>query len=128
MLQCKPLIRQRRCDDGQEEPDPVPGRHAPAGVPAVLWHGSEAQCRQAVFEQRWPQGFCYPRGNSLLGNIENALHGTYHALRPKCLQRYLSGFCHRLNRRFDLVALGPRWLCAAVHTPPLPCRIATLDA
>ena len=65
--------------------------------------------------------------NTLLGNIKNALHGTYHALRPKYLQRYLSEFCYRFNRRFDLAALVPRLICAALHTPPLPYRIATLD-
>ena len=27
---------------------------------------------------------------AMLGNVMNAMHGTYHALRPKYLQRYLS--------------------------------------
>ena len=66
--------------------------------------------------------------NTLLGNVNNALHGTYHALRPKYLQRYLSEFCYRFNRRFDLAALVPRLLHAAARTPPLPYKIATLDA
>lgn len=66
--------------------------------------------------------------NTLLGNVKNALHGTYHALRPKYLQRYLSEFCYRFNRRFDLAALVPRLLHAAARTPPLPYRLATLDA
>lgn len=66
--------------------------------------------------------------NTLLGNVKNALHGTYHALRPKYLQRYLSEFCFRFNRRFDLAALVPRLLCALVRTPPLPYPLATLDA
>jgi ribosomal protein L37AE/L43A len=58
--------------------------------------------------------------HTLLDNVKNALHGTYHALRPKYLQRYLSEFCYQFNRRFDLAALIPRLLCAAVRTPPLP--------
>jgi ribosomal protein L37AE/L43A len=65
--------------------------------------------------------------NTMLGNVKNALHGTYHALRPKYLQRYLSEFCYRFNRRFDLAALVPRLLFAAARTPPLPYRLATLD-
>lgn len=65
--------------------------------------------------------------NTLLGNVKNALHGTYHALRPKYLQRYLSEFCYRFNRRFDLAALVPRLLYAAAHTPPLSYKLATLD-
>ena len=65
--------------------------------------------------------------NTLLGNVKNALHGTYHALRPKYLQRYLSEFCYRFNRRFELAALVPRLLYAAAHTPPLPYTLATMD-
>ena len=81
-----------------------------------------------------PTGGGVPNGpallwvNTLLGNVKNALHGTYRALRPKYLQRYLSEFCYRFNRRFEWVALVPRLLHAAAHTPPLPCKFATLDA
>lgn len=66
--------------------------------------------------------------NTMLGNVKNALHGTYHALRPKYLQRYVSEFCYRFNRRFDLAALVPRLIVAAARTPPLNYRLATLDA
>lgn len=55
----------------------------------------------------------------MLGNVKNAMHGTYHALRPKYLQRYLAKFCYRLNRRFDLATLVPRLIVAAGRTPPL---------
>jgi len=44
--------------------------------------------------------------NTMLGNVKNALHGTYHALRPKYLQCHLSEFCYRFNRRFDLARPG----------------------
>lgn len=63
-----------------------------------------------------------------VGNVKSALHGTYHALRPKYLQRYLSEFCYRFNRRFDLAALVPRLIVAATRTPPLTYRLAALDA
>ncbi len=66
--------------------------------------------------------------NTMLGNVKNAMHGTYQALRPKYLQRYLSEFCYRFNRRFDLAALVPRLIVAAARTPPLSYRLATLDA
>jgi transposase-like protein len=65
--------------------------------------------------------------NTVLGNVKNALHGTYHALKPKYLQRYLSEFCYRFNRRFRLQDLVPRLIYAAAHTPPLPYRLLTLD-
>jgi len=66
--------------------------------------------------------------NTMLGNVKNALHGTYHALRPKYLQCHLSEFCYRFNRRFDLAALVPRRIVASARTPPLSYRLATLDA
>ena len=46
--------------------------------------------------------------NTILGNIKNALRGTYHAIRPKYAQRYLSEFEYRFNRRFDLPDIIPR--------------------
>lgn len=66
--------------------------------------------------------------NTVLGNVKNVMQGTYHALRPKYLQRYLSEFCYRFNRRFDLTAQVPRLIVAAAHTPPLTYRLATVDA
>ena len=45
--------------------------------------------------------------NTILGNIKNALRGTYHAIRPKYAQRYLSEFEYRFNRRFDLPDIIP---------------------
>lgn len=65
--------------------------------------------------------------NTVLGNVKNALHGTYHALRAKYLQRYLSEFCYRFNRRFDMAAMVPRLLYVAARTPPLPYRLVTRD-
>jgi hypothetical protein len=73
--------------------------------------------------------------NTVLGNVKNALHGTYdqrksprdHALKPKYLQRYLSEFCYRFNRRFKLQDLVPRLIHAAANTPPLPYRLLTAD-
>jgi hypothetical protein len=64
----------------------------------------------------------------MLGNVKMAFYGTCHVLRPKYLQRYLSEFCYRFNRRFDLAALVPRLIVAAAHTPPMRYRLATLDA
>ena len=58
--------------------------------------------------------------NTILGNIKNALCGTYHAVRPKYAQRYLAEFEYRFNRRFDLPDIIPRlvtWRCE-----PRRCR------
>lgn len=64
--------------------------------------------------------------NTVLGNVKTAMHGTYHAIRPKHLPRYLAEFEYRFNRRFKLDALVPRLAHAAVHTPPMPGQLLKL--
>lgn len=61
--------------------------------------------------------------NTILGNLKSALRSTYHAIRPKYAQRYLSEFQYRFNRRFDLCELIPRLVCVALRTPPMPERL-----
>lgn len=68
--------------------------------------------------------FCWV--NTVLGNVKSALHGTYHAIRPKHLPRYLAEFEYRFNRRFKLEALVPRLVYASVLTPPMPGRLLKL--
>jgi ribosomal protein L37AE/L43A len=59
--------------------------------------------------------------NTVLGNLKTALNGTYHAFDfKKYGQRYLAEFQYRFNRRFDLRAMLPRLLRAAVLTKPQP--------
>jgi hypothetical protein len=64
--------------------------------------------------------------NTLLGNVKNAIQGTYHAVAPKHLPRYLAEFSYRFNRRFQLKAMVPRLGYAAVRTPPMPQRLLRL--
>ena len=64
--------------------------------------------------------------NTMIGNVKTALRGTYHGLRAKHLPRYLAEFTYRFNRRFALRDLLPRLAHAAIATPPLPYRLATL--
>ena len=65
--------------------------------------------------------------NTMLGNIKSALRGTYHAIRPKYAQRYLSEFEYRFNRRFDLPDIIPRLAYVALRTPPMPERLLKLN-
>ena len=65
--------------------------------------------------------------NTILGNIKTALRGTYHAIRPKYAQRYLSEFEYRFNRRFDLPDIIPRLAYVALRTPPMPERLLKLN-
>ena len=64
--------------------------------------------------------------NTVLGNLKSALRSSYHAVRPKYAQRYLSEFQYRFNRRFDLGVMIPRLVFAAVRTPPMPERLLTI--
>jgi len=64
--------------------------------------------------------------NTLIGNVKNAITGTYHAINPKHLPRYLAEFCYRHNRRFQLEDMLPRFVYVAVRTPPMPGRLLKL--
>ena len=64
--------------------------------------------------------------NTVIGNVKNALRGTYHKASPQHLPRYLAEFCYRFNRRFDLAAMFVRLGRAAVHTPAMPHRLLKL--
>lgn len=64
--------------------------------------------------------------NTILGNLKSSLRSTYHAIRPKYAQRYLSEFQYRFNRRFDLCELIPRLACAGIRTPPMSEKLLKL--
>ena len=64
--------------------------------------------------------------DTVLGNVKNALHGTYHAIDPKHLPRYLAEFSYRFNRRYDLAGMLARLATAGARTPPMPYRFVKL--
>jgi transposase-like protein len=64
--------------------------------------------------------------NTLIGNVKRAINGTYHAINPKHLPRYLAEFCYRFNRRFQLQDMLSRLAYVAVRTPPMPGRLLKL--
>ena len=64
--------------------------------------------------------------NTLLGNIKNALRGTFHAIGEKHVSRYLAEFEYRFNRRFDLPAMIERLTYVALRSPPMPQRLLSL--
>jgi len=61
--------------------------------------------------------------NTMIGNVKNAIRGTYHAIRHKHLPRYLAEFCYRFNRRYRLDEMLARLSYAAVRTAPMPERL-----
>lgn len=64
--------------------------------------------------------------NTMIGNVKNAVTGTYHAIKPQHLPRYLAEFCYRFNRRYQLKDMLPRFVYVAVRTPPMPNRLLRL--
>lgn len=64
--------------------------------------------------------------NTMIGNVKNAIHGTYHAVGRNHLPRYLAEFCYRFNRRFQLGAMVDRLAYIALRTPPMPQRLLKL--
>ena len=64
--------------------------------------------------------------NTMIGNVKNAIHGTYHAVSKKHLPRYLAEFCYRFNRRFRLDAMVDRLIYVALRTPPMPQHLLKL--
>jgi hypothetical protein len=64
--------------------------------------------------------------NTAPGNIKAAITGTYRAINGKHVPRYLADFEYRFNRRYDLAAMIPRLIWAAVRTTPMPYRLLKL--
>ena len=64
--------------------------------------------------------------NTTIGNIKNSIRGTYHAIRPKHVPRYLAQFEYRFNRRYRLEDMIPRLAWVALRTPPMPYRLLKL--
>jgi hypothetical protein len=56
---------------------------------------------------------CFRWVNTILGNLKNAINGTYHAFDfEKYAHRYLGEFQYRFNRRFDLPGMFQRLVVA----------------
>lgn len=62
--------------------------------------------------------------NTMLGNVKNAIYGTYHHISKKHIGRYLAAFSYRFNRRFDLSLMVDELAETLCHSPPLPYRLA----
>ena len=64
--------------------------------------------------------------NTVLGNIQAALTGTYRAIRDKHVPRYLAEYTYRFNRRYDLASMIERLAWVGLRTPPMPYRLLKL--
>lgn len=103
-------------------------------VPCSLVVSDGLWCFQAVeaagcFHQREVVGKerkstsmdCFNWINTVLGNLKNAITGTYHAFDfEKYAHRYLGEFQYRFNRRFDLAGMFKRLVKATANADKVP--------
>ena len=84
---------------------------------AVKEAGCEQQ-REVVGQGRKSTDMeCFTWVNTILGNLKNAINGTYHAFDfEKYAHRYLGEYQYRFNRRFDLASMFSRLINAAAQT------------
>ncbi len=75
--------------------------------------GSRTACVELP-ERKWV--------NTTLGNVKTAMKGTQYKACPQHLPRQLVEFFYRFNCRFDLAAMLPRLVVAALRTLPMPYR------
>ena len=64
---------------------------------------------------------CFRWVNTILGNLKNAITGTYHAFDfEKYAHRYLGEVQYRFNRRFDLPGMFKRFVVATARAGKVP--------
>lgn len=61
--------------------------------------------------------------NTIISNVKNCLHSTFHAINKKHFPLYLAEFCYRFNRRYNLEQMVARFGYVAVRTAPTPQRL-----
>jgi hypothetical protein len=66
--------------------------------------------------------------NTVLGNVKNAISGTYHHNSKKYSSKYLAEFQYRFSRRFNLNRLFTSIIYHSVNTPPLGCKLIKVAA
>jgi len=64
--------------------------------------------------------------NTMIGNMKNAMNGTYHSIHHQHLPRYLAEFCYRFNRHFQLDDMLPRFMSVALRTSPMPGKMLSM--
>ena len=64
--------------------------------------------------------------NTMISNVKNSIHGTYHAINQKHLPRYLAEFSFKFNHRFNLEWMVTDLARAGVRTAPMPQRLLKL--
>lgn len=58
--------------------------------------------------------------NIIIGNVKNAIRGTYHGVSKGHISRYLAEFSYRFNHRFNLELMVPDLIKLAAKSKPFP--------
>jgi len=58
--------------------------------------------------------------NIIIGNVKNAIRGTYHGVSKEHISRYLAEFSNRFNHRFRLELMVPALIKLAAQSKPIP--------
>lgn len=99
------------------------------GLRCFLAFDETGLCHKAILTGGGPESVKIPDFrwiNTILGNVKRFFHGIYHSLSKKHFSKYLAEFCYRFNRRFYLAEMIPRFMSAAVMTPPRTQRFLRL--
>ena len=108
----------------------VPGSHVVSDGLSCFPAVTDNQCRHEPIithkNGRYDDKMVFQWLNTVIGNVKNAMHGTYHAISSRHVPRYLAEFCYRFNHRFQLDKMVDRLLQASLHTQPVPQRLLKL--
>lgn len=58
--------------------------------------------------------------NIVIGNVKNAIRGTYHGVSKEHISRYLAEFSYRFNHRFRLELMVPDLINLSAKSKPIP--------
>jgi hypothetical protein len=83
----------------------------------IMYNNSQYQTEKAK-QFKWV--------NTVLGNLKNALKGTYKSVKREYTQRYLSEFEYRFNRRYDLKGMFRELTIDLLKAPPMKYELITL--
>ena len=65
--------------------------------------------------------------NTMIINVKNALVGTYHFVSKNHLPLYLTEFCYRFNRRFQLEDMMPQLGDVVIRTSVMPVKLLKMS-
>lgn len=62
----------------------------------------------------------------MIGNVQNSIKETYHAIKEKHIPRYLGVFCLRFNYQFRVKDIFNTLIKCGAKSPPISERLLTI--